>query len=246
MDLLLLATFIVALLSSIISGMSGGGGGFIMTPYFLAIGFTPQQIVGGASVAALGLGGSSLWAMRGHSLIQGRFLKPLAVLTTIMTIAAISVLPRIQSESFELVIGILLIFLAPTLFINKASLQPGNRSKKSLTFGYITYGAILFASALGSGLATLLFLPLMFLMGLTALEANATRRALSLLQSIIMFILILPMGVIVWGHALACLVGCIIGGHIGTKFALKKGNNFVKLTLAIVMVLSGIGLLLIK
>jgi uncharacterized membrane protein YfcA len=32
MDILIPVTFIVAFLSSIISGMSGGGGGFIMTP----------------------------------------------------------------------------------------------------------------------------------------------------------------------------------------------------------------------
>ncbi len=70
MDILIPVTFIVAFLSSIISGMSGGGGGFIMTPYYLLIGLSPQQIVAGASVASLGLGSSSLIAMRGKQLVN--------------------------------------------------------------------------------------------------------------------------------------------------------------------------------
>lgn len=243
MNILLMVTFSVAFLSSIVSGMSGGGGGFIMTPYFLLIGFSPQQIVGGASVASLGLGGSSLMAMRGQRLINRQFLWPLAAITLVMTLLAMCILPKIENGAFQVAIGVLLIVLAPTLFIQKASFQPGVRSQRSILCGYLLYALILFAGALGSGLATLLFLPLLFLMGMSALEANATRRTLALLQSIIMFCVVLPQGFIVWGHALASLAGCWMGGHIGTKVALKKGDRFVKIGLAMVMVVSGVVLL---
>lgn len=246
MTILILVTFIVAFLSSIVSGMSGGGGGFIMTPYYLLIGLTPQQIVGGGSVASIGLGGSSLVAMRGQQLISKRFLWPLVLLTVIMTIGAMFLLPHVRSDSFAWVIGILLIILAPTLFIKKASLQPGPRTRKSILSGYALYGLILFGSALGGGLATLLFLPLMFLMGLTALEANATRRAVGLIQAAITFCIVLPQGFILWEYALASLAGCYLGGHLGTKIALKKGNEFVKVGLAAVMVVSGLCLLFLK
>ncbi len=244
MDILIPVTFIVALLSSIISGMSGGGGGFIMTPYYLLIGLTPQQIVAGASVASLGLGSSSLMAMRGKQLVHKRFLWPLVVLTVLFTVLAMFVLPKIQSGAFEIAIGILLILLAPTLFIKKASMQPGERSRKSIVAGYISYAIILFASSLGSGLATLLFLPLMFLMGLSALQSNALRRVLMLFQAAVAFCIVLPQGYIVWSYALAALAGCYIGGFIGTKIALKRGEKFVKWGLAAIMVISGLILLI--
>jgi uncharacterized membrane protein YfcA len=244
MDILIPVTFIVAFLSSIISGMSGGGGGFVMTPYYLLIGLSPQQIVAGASVASLGLGSSSLIAMRGKQLINKRFLWPLAGLTVVFTVLAMLVLPKIQSGIFEVAIGILLIALAPTLFIKKASMQPGERSRKSIIFGYIAYAIILFASSLGSGLATLLFLPLMFLMGLNALQSNALRRVLMLFQAVVAFCIVLPQGYIVWSYALAGLVGCYLGGFIGTKIALKRGEKFVKYGLAGIMVISGLVLLI--
>ena len=244
MNILILVTFAVAFLSSIVSGMSGGGGGFIMTPYFILIGLTPQQIVAGASVASLGLGGSSLVAMRGRQLLDKRFLWPLVGLTVVATILAMLVLPRIKSGAFEVAISILLVALAPTLFIKKQSLQPGERTRKSITLGYIAYGIILFASSLGSGLATLLFLPLMFLIGLSALKANALRRVLMVIQAIITFCIVLPQGYIVWSYTLASLAGCYIGGFIGTKIALKKGDTFVKYGLAAVMIISGLTLLI--
>jgi uncharacterized protein len=244
MDILLPVTFIVAFLSSIISGMSGGGGGFIMTPYYLLIGLTPQQIVAGATVASLGLGSSSLVAMRGKQLVSRRFIAPLVGLTILFTLLAMLVLPRIQSGVFEIAIGVLLILLAPTLFIKKASLQPGERSRRSIVWGYICYAVILFASSLGGGLATLLFLPLMFLMGLDALQSNALRRILMLVQAAVAFSIVLPQGYIVWGYALAALAGCYIGGFIGTKIALRQGGKFVKYGLAGVMIISGLVLLL--
>ncbi|HKX23961.1 MAG TPA: TSUP family transporter, partial [Candidatus Saccharimonadales bacterium] len=153
MDLLVLATFIVALLSSILSGMSGGGGGFVMTPFFLLIGLTPQQIAANASVAGLGLGTSSLLAMRGQQLLKTKFLWPLAALTFVATVAAMLALPKVHGDAFEVVIGFLLIALAPTLFIKKARFQPGERSRRSVWLGYASYAAILFASSLGSGVA---------------------------------------------------------------------------------------------
>lgn len=244
MELLPLVTFFVALLSSVLSGMSGGGGGFVMTPYFLLIGLTPQQIVANGTVASLGLGGSSLAAMRGKQLVRARFVWPLGIITAIATILAMLVLPKIESGAFEIATGVLLIILAPTLFIQKQRFQPGTRSRLSIALGFISYAAILSASSLGSGLATLLFLPLMFLMGLSALQANALRRVLLLIQAGIAFCIILPQGFILWVHAVASLVGCYIGGFIGTKIALKQGELFVKYTLAGIMVISGIVLFL--
>lgn len=243
MNIILFVTFIVAFLSSVISGMSGGGGGFIMTPFFLLIGLSPQQIVANATIAGAGLGTSSLIAMRGKQLISRRFLVPLVVLTIIFTLLAMLVLPKIKSGMFEVMVGALLVLLAPTLFINKASLQPGERSRTSIALGYVVYAVILFASAIGGGLATLLFLPLMFLMGLSALQSNALRRMLMLVQAAVAFLIVLPQGFIVWSYAITTLAGCYLGGHIGTKIALRRGERFVKYSLAAIMVVSGIALL---
>lgn len=246
MENLTIATFFVAILSSILSGMSGGGGSLIMTPFYVFIGLSPQQIVGIGSVASLGLGGSSLIAMRRKQLINKNLAWPLGLLTAISTLAAMIFLPHIKSETFEVAIGFLLIVLAPTLFINKSSFHPGERGLKQIICGYILYTLLLFGNALGGSIAPLLFLPLMFLMGLTALEATALRRVMGIIQAITLFLVVLPQGFVVWSLAFASLTGCYLGGHIGTKIALKNGNQFVKGALAFTMVVSGLAILLFR
>ncbi|MDB5178868.1 MAG: rane protein of unknown function [Patescibacteria group bacterium] len=244
MDLMILATFFVALFSSILSGISGGGGGFIMTPYFLLIGLSPLQNVAIGSVLGIGLSGSSLLVVRGRNLVSRRLLGPLVVITVVVTLLAMSVLPKVGAKSLTMMIGVLLLLLVPTLFVNKAAFLPGARSPRMVTLGHVLYGILLFGNALlSSGLAALLFLPLMFLMGLTALQANATKRVVGLVQAVLIFAILAPQGLIVWNHALAGLAGAWLGGHLGTHLAVKKGDRFVKAGLAVVMVLSGLALI---
>ncbi|MBX4188923.1 hypothetical protein KW792_02375, partial [Candidatus Saccharibacteria bacterium] len=57
-----LFVFAVVFGTSILSGMAGGGGGFIITPFLIAIGLTPQQSIATGKVGALGLDTGSLAA----------------------------------------------------------------------------------------------------------------------------------------------------------------------------------------
>jgi len=146
----------------------------------------------------MGLSGSSLLAVRGRNLVNKRYVWPLTALTIVATLLAMGVLPRVNIKLFGSVIGVVLILLAPTLFINKAALMPGERRRWAVAAGYAVYALLLFGNALfSSGLAALLFVPLMFLMGLSALEANATKRVVGLVQGVLTFAYVLPQGFVV-------------------------------------------------
>lgn len=83
----------------------------------------------------------------------------------------------------------------------------------------------------------------MFLFGLSALESNATKRVAQSIQAVVLFVLLGIQGLVVWTHGLAGLAGSLIGAHIGTHIALRKGEGFVRIMLAVVMLTSGIALL---
>lgn len=84
------------------------------------------------------------------------------------------------------------------------------------------------------------------LFGLTALEANATKRVAQAVQSVLMFVLLFFQGFIVVGHGVATLLGSFIGTHIGSKLAIKKGDQFIKYALAVMMAISGVVLIVTK
>lgn len=237
----IIITFFVVLLSSILSGMSGGGGGFVMTPYFLLAGLSPQQNIAVGSVIGLGLSGGSLFAARGKGFIHRRFVGPLLLLTIMATIAATFVLPRIHTDVSEAFIGWFVLLMIPTLFMKKGMFLPGARSKVSVWIGYGVYALLWFANAIFSaGFAALLFVPLLFCLGLTALEANVTKRLAALAQAVLLFVILAPQGLVLWDYALAGLAGAWIGGHLGTHVAVTHGEQFARITLAAVMATSGL------
>jgi len=160
-------------------------------------------------------------------------------------LAAAWVIPKIESDIFENIIGVALILLVPTLFINKKAFQPGERTKKWVVVGYALYLFFCMLSALiSTGVGSILVLVLMFCFGLSALEANATKRIAQAVQSVLLVVLLALQGLVVWLHAVASLIGCIIGSHVGGMIAIKKGSKFVKIMLAVTMVTAGVALLI--
>lgn len=241
---LIALTFAVSLVLSILSGFSGGGGGFLLTPYYIFIGLAPQQAIATGKFGGVGVSLGALAAFRGKGLVDKRYIWPLLVITFICALIAARLLPHLDGELLQRVIGILLIALVPTLFIDRAGLQPGQRSQRSIAFGYVLSVFIIFSQTLaGSGVGTLLMLVLMFFFGLDALQANATKRAAQLLQAAMLSVLLFFQGLVLIGHAIAGLAGSFIGCYIGSRVAVKKGAGFVKASLAILMALSGLLLL---
>lgn len=239
-----LLTFCVVLFSSMLSGMSGGGGGFVMTPYFLLMGLSPQQNIAVGSVIGLGLSGGSLFAARGKQLVNRERVRPLLLLAVVATLAATFVLPLLHANVSNKLIGWFVLLMIPTLFIKKGTLLPGARSKRAASLGYMLYASLWFANGVFSaGFAALLFIPLLFCMGMTAVEANVTKRFGALAQAVVLFVFLAPRGLILWNYALASLAGAWVGGHAGTHMAIRNGERFARAALATVMSISGLLLL---
>jgi uncharacterized membrane protein YfcA len=238
-------TFVVSFVASALSGIGGGGGGFILTPYFILVGLSPQQAVATGKLSGLGVAFGSLTAFRGKNFVDRRLIWPLVIITTATSVTAAMLLPKIDATIFRHIIGVLLVVLIPTLFINKKALQPGPRTTKVVAAGYVVYASVAFTQAMfGTGLAILLTLDLMFLFGLGAMQANATKRVAQAAQAVIMFVLLMLQGLVVFTHGVAGLVGSSIGSHVGSHIAIKKGSRFIKIVLAFLMVASAIALLL--
>jgi uncharacterized protein len=244
MEWLVVLTFVVALLSSTLSGMSGGGGGFLTVPYFIFIGLPPANALATAKMGAIGTSAGAIAAFQGKGVVRKSLVVPLMLITLVCSLAAAWVIPRIDSDVFMNIIGGALILLIPTLFIKKQSLQPGKRSKPWLVAGFVLYTVVSFAQTIiGTGIASILVIILMLLFGLTALESNATKRVAQSVQACVLFILLALQGLVLWAYGIAGLLGALIGSNIGSRIAIKKGSQFVKVMLASLMAISGVALL---
>lgn len=241
---LVILTFFVSLFSSFLSGMSGGGGALILTPYYIFIGLSPQQAVATGKFAGLGVMTGSLTAFKGEGLVKKQLLAPLMIITIVSSFLAAWLIPKLDTEIFQTIIGVLLIVIVPVLFMKRESLRPGSRSSGWIWLGFALYALNSFAQGMfGTGLGMLLTINLMLLFGLTALEANATKRVAQSLQTSLLFVLLLWQGLIVIGYGVATFFGSLIGSYFGSHMAVKRGSHFVKIALAITMVISGLTLI---
>lgn len=215
-----------------------------MIPYYLFIGLPPANALATAKMGGIGTSFGGITVLRGRGLVRRGLVYKFMAITMVCSFISAWLIPRINPGVFENVIGVFLLLMIPTLFINKAAFQPGHRTQRWIGVGFVLYTVFSFLQTLiGTGMGSILVLILMYVFGLGALEAAATKRVAQSVQSVILFGLLAVQGLVMWWYGAVGLIGSIIGSHIGTHIAIKKGAKFVKIMLAIVMLMSGIALL---
>lgn len=241
LELQLLILGAVSFLAGIASGISGGGAGMVMVPLSIGVGLSPQVAVATMKMAGLGasFGGLSAFLKSGH--VRRDIVKVMIPIAVGIGLVTPIIFSQIESETFQTILGFILLLIAPTLFVKSTGLRP---SKKKQGVGYVVYSFFLSLQALfGTGVGALSTFALTLLLGTTKLEANATKRAVTSVMVPVTFLGLLIAGYVSIVHGILLFFTGFVGTHIGTKIALKKGEVFVTYAMVILSVVSGAWLL---
>lgn len=243
MELLYLATFVVALFSGGLSGLAHGGGGFVMGPYWLLSGMTPAQGATTGAFMSIGMATSSVTALRkgGHYPHSRRLMYALSTVAVCTATIGALILPHTDVSAFKTILAIVTIASIPLLFIKPSYTQ---QMANKPTVGFLLASALLLIGSVinGSAISILFTLTVMSFFNMPIMQTTALRRYVGIWQSIALFVVLAAQGFFVWQHAVMALTGSSIGSYIGTKYAVKKGEIFAKYALALVGVISGIAL----
>lgn len=243
MDILYIATFLVAFFSSILSGMAGGGGGFVMAPYWLAIGLTPAQGAAVGSFMATGMAMSSVAVIRKAENFpkDKRLLFTMSGAALIAALAGAIILPKVDAQTFKYVLAFITLVSIPLLFTKLNVKTPGTHTRLGigLAICFLVAGSITMSSAFSILFAS----TLMIFFSMSVFEMTAVRRLAGLMQSGVMFAILAANGHFEWEIAATGFVGGSAGSYIGTKYAIKKGESFAKYTLAFMALASALVML---
>lgn len=235
---------VVTLFSATFSGIVGGGGGFIATPLAIFLGLTPQQAIASGKLGGLAITVGSLHKLQKAKLHNWRIVIPLMILATVIGVSAPLVIINLDNDSYRQILGVLLIAMIPVLFYKKAGQEHKQSSQLSKIFGGVLLVVAMFTQAIfSSGMGALVNVVLVTFLGMSALEANVTKRFSQLILNSLLVIGLLGSGLIVWKVALVGMATGFIGGQLGSRIALKKGNKFVMYMFAVAMLLAGLELL---
>jgi len=237
----LAVTFVTAFLS----GIAGGGAGFINTPLLIFLGLSPAQAVATGKVTGLSTSIASLTGMR--KVLKGSKKERVIIVILAFAIGLLApfVIKNLNADTYRQLLGALLILMIPIMFLQrKASGSTASTPQRRFKGYGLLAGALALQAVFSAGMGTLVNIVLMTMFGMAALEASALKRYSQLVLNLMIVVGVLFAHLIVWQIALFGIGSSAIGAYLGSKFALKKGDEFVVWVLIGLMLVSGLWLLI--
>lgn len=240
MDSVLILLCFIAFLAGFLDAIVGGGG-LIQTPAGLIL--MPQE-----SVARV-IGSLKIPSFAGTFFAAKQYLQKVKIplnrllLFSILAFSSSYIgsfcLTKVSNHFMKPVIFIVLVLVAIYTFSKKDFGQKNKDNSKvfSTTTGiYICIALGFYDGFIGPGAGSLLVLAFISFLGFDFLEANAHAKVVNLATNLGSITLFAMKGSIIWSVAFPMAVCNAMGGLIGSKLAIAKGNQFIRTVFLIVII----------
>lgn len=236
-----LAGFIMAILS----GIAGAGGGFVMTPLGIFLGLSPAQAISTGKVNGLSVSVGALLGMKKmHGHVSRARVMPVMVLALVIGLLAPFAIKSFDNEAYRVALGIILIVMIPVMIFKKMGIKQEHPSlPKKVAGGFLLSLALALQAIFSGGLGMLVNVVLMGMLGMTALEANLTKRWSQLILNTAVIVGVVGSGLVVWQAALVGVLSTFGGSYFGGRIAVDKGDEFVVRIMIVLMFVSGVALI---
>lgn len=244
---------ITLILILVISGLFVGfintlsaGGTVISIALFLALGM-PANVANATNrvqVLVQSLGASLMF--RQKKLIETQRIVRLAIPTMIGAIVGSLFAGILTQNIFPYVMGGILLMMIFLMFYKPKLLFEDNHQKieKPLTFiNYLTFFAIgIYGGFIQVGTGYFLILASTAMLGYDIIKTSALKVTIMFFYTLVAIGVFILDSQIYWQYGLLHSLGGVFGSWIATKFALKKGANFVRWVIIIVIILTALNL----
>lgn len=232
--------FVVTLVASILSGITSGGGGYIVTPFLIAIGLTPQQSIATVKMWALGIDSGSIAAFRGRP-VKHKSIQIFLILSGVIVgvISAIAI-RHIGNENLQIIMGMLNLVMVPLLFIKHHKIKSRARNFLVQVLGWSAIIVLMLLQGIfASGVGILINVLLIAIFGISVLETTLIKRKFSFVSDFVVLGGLLGSTLINFKYGIIMAVAGWIGGFFGSRFALHEGERFARYALVVLMIVSG-------
>jgi len=243
----LFSVFLIGILASIFGTMVGGGT-MLSLPFLMIIGLPPQVAIATERLGGMGQTIASFLKFQKSKNIVWKYVLGLTIISLVSSIIGANILIKTGPVFLRNIIGGTILVLLPLLFWKRnLGVQHTTETKKKIIIGSIVYFLIqILATFSGGGTGILTAYILMFCFGLTIIEATATKTIPWFLLSISSLVIFAAKGLVNYKVGMVMLAGMAIGGDIGARIAIKKGNIWLKRLFVLFVFISVAKLLFFK
>lgn len=235
--LLCLASFFAGFVDAIV-----GGGGLIQTPVALIL--LPNLAV--SSV----IGSLKIPSFSGTALAARQYLKNVEMNWTLLIVMAVvaftaaylgsNLMTKVDNDFMKPLLLVVLSIIALYTFIKKdfGSHQTKNYSTNTQFILAISISVIIgfYDGFIGPGTGSFLVLAFVSVLGFDFLHASANAKMVNLATNFGSICLFVLKGKIIWIIAVPMAICNALGGWVGAKLAIKKGNGFIRIFFLIVII----------
>ncbi len=240
-----LSLFVVGLVSGFIGAM-GGSSGLIIMPFMIGSGVPPALALGTARLAAIPAWIIAVKKFNKAGHVRWDVFPLITVLAVIAGMIGTRLLIGIDEKCVYPVVAVLLLLFAPLSFLKKDfGLKSVVKNKNSRIFGYFLYFLIMiYAGFFGAGAAPMIMFAFVTFIGFRSFEAYATELTAWVVMSFFSSAIFIYYGQVNYIFAVDIFVSMSLGSYIGSHYAVKGGDKWVRGVVSVFAFIVGIKLLI--
>jgi len=239
----------IEMVSLIVAGLMVGfintlaGGGSIISLSVLMVLGLPANVANGTNRIAIAVQTlTASGSFRQQKVLDTRKGIILGIPALLGSIVGALIAVDINEDIFEKAIGVVMLFMLVFIIYKPQKWLSGKDElvkKKTSVFQIILFFLIgIYGGFIHMGIGYFLLTALVFSIGYDLVKANAVKVFIVLIYTPVTLIIFLIYGQVNWEYGLTLTVGNVFGALIASRLAVKKGVNFVRWVIVVVILLT--------
>jgi uncharacterized membrane protein YfcA len=230
----------VAVLTGFVDAIAGGGG-LIMMPALLWSGLPPHLALGTNKLQSLAGTATAFRNFVRGGQVDWRANLPSVVVAFLGAAAGSVVVQLIAPSALELIVPILLLGAAAyVIFSPRMTDEDAHQRLTQRGYAPIASGIGFYDGFFGPGTGSFFVTSLVGLRGFGLTRATGTTKLLNATTNVASLLVFVVGGKVLWLLGLCMAVGAVLGGWLGSHFALKHGARLIRpLLIATSLALTG-------
>lgn len=229
-----LVLFIVGLIVAFIGTMSGGGAGLLALATLLYFGLPINQAIATNKFGDLGFFLPAIRNFNKAKLVKRKTLPPIMIINIAGVIVGTLLITNLNVGILRKLVAVILVVIIVSCLMHRSYATTERKAKWYWPLVYFVTS--ISSGAVGAGTGILSTLTLMYFCGFKALQAMAQGFCANALSSTISITILLFTNLIDYRYAVFLLAGNVIGSHFGSKIAIKRGNEFVRIMIVLLAI----------
>jgi uncharacterized membrane protein YfcA len=223
------AAFFAGLLDSIV-----GGGGLIMTPAMVNLfpDFPILQVIATQRTSSIFGTSVAAWNYLKVVKLDRRVLIVTCVAATLCSALGVQFAKRIDADLLKyIVLGVCVVLALYTAFrkdFGQRERLPADAVATQRRSGSVGAVTGFYNGLIGPGTGTLMVFGFVGVVGFDFLGASALAKLANVAADLSSWFSLMLSGFVVWTVALPLVIGNMLGSHVGSKLAIRKGDAFIR------------------